>query len=154
MDFSVFLDNHLILWFLAGFTFIILEFTLPGFVSIIFGFAAWVVAFLLLFFPLSPSYQILLFILATTVGFLFLRKRFQKIFTGIKDRGPSSEVLDEDYIGELVKVIHPINSHIPGTIFYKGSEWKAISEQNISVNEFAEIIDHKSLTFIVKKVEK
>ena len=154
MDISVLLDNHLMLWFLLGFIFVILELILPGFVSIIFGVAAWVVALCLLFFPVPPSIQFLIFSLATVAGFLFLRKQFQKIFTGIREKGLSPDALDEDYIGEVVKVVQTIKSNAPGAVYYKGSEWKAISEQDILANEYAKIIDHKSLTFIVKKVEK
>ena len=63
-----------LIWFIIGLICLLLEFAAPGFIIGFFGIGAWIVAGTLLFFDISLTTQLLLFIIASVLLTVFLRK--------------------------------------------------------------------------------
>ena len=135
-------------WFLIGLACVLAEFALPGLIIIFFGIGAWCSALLLLALDLSVFFQILFFILFSTLCLVFLRKRvsFQKEVT---------EDTTEEFIGKRARAQDSFTKGEFGKVFFKGTSWKAetLSENIIEKGEYVKIIGQESLTLFVEPLK-
>ncbi len=69
-----------LIWFLVGLVMLLFEFALPGLIIFFFGVGAWIVAGLCFFLPLSPTWQLAIFLVTSVVCLLVLRKFLKRIF--------------------------------------------------------------------------
>ena len=143
-----------LIWFLLGIGLAFLELYLPGFVVLFFGIGCWVTAAVLLFWDISLTQQILLFITAAVISLLLLRKWLMRVF-----RGVSSDKQDENFDdfpqGMHVKVLKTITPADYGRIQYRGTSWYAAAEETIEAGKTVEIIryvDNSRQIFFVRKV--
>ena len=138
-------------WFLIGLACVLAEFALPGLIIIFFGIGAWCSALLLLALDLSVFFQILFFILFSTLCLVFLRKRvsFQKEVT---------EDTTEEFIGKRARAQDSFTKGEFGKVFFKGTSWKAetLSENIIEKGDYVKITGQESLTLLVEllKIEE
>ena len=138
-------------WFLIGLACVLAEFALPGLIIIFFGIGAWCSALLLLALDLSVFFQILFFILFSTLCLVFLRKRvsFQKEVT---------EDTTEEFIGKRARAQDSFTKGEFGKVFFKGTSWKAetLSEDIIEKGDYVKITGQESLTLLVEllKIEE
>ena len=138
-------------WFLIGLACVLAEFALPGLIIIFFGIGAWCSALLLLVLDFSVFFQILFFILFSTLCLVFLRKRvsFQKEVT---------EDTTEEFIGKRARAQDSFTKGEFGKVFFKGTSWKAetLSKNIIEKGDYVKITGQESLTLLVEllKIEE
>jgi membrane protein implicated in regulation of membrane protease activity len=146
--------NPPVIWFIVGFVLILMEFGIPGLITLFFGIGAWIVAFLTLFIDMSIDIQLLIFIIISVVSLIFLRKHFKKLYQGKMDKSKFGPDELEEFIGHKAEVIKEIAPNHPGKVEFHGTQWNAASEQKIEEGEIVEIIEKRNLTLIVKSLKK
>jgi membrane protein implicated in regulation of membrane protease activity len=141
-----------IVWFLIGLVLIILEFGIPGVITVFFGIGAWLVALLCLLFYIPLNLQIIIFIIGSIVPLILLRKWFKKLLEGRSTVGTVD--LDElkEFLGKKVVVTEGITPERRGRVEFRGSTWKAEAYENLAVGATVEIVDKNNITLIVKSL--
>jgi membrane protein implicated in regulation of membrane protease activity len=68
--------------------------------------------------------------------------------------GKSTSTASIDYFKQTAIVTNTIRPYRPGQIFFQGSWWRAVCEQNIElpVNTLVCVVDLKNITYIVKPI--
>lgn len=140
--------NAPFMWFLLGLLFALLELAIPGFVLMFFALGAWLVALLGLVFDMELAVQIILFVLASSLSLVLLRKKLKSRFFREHDSKRSNQ--DNELLGQKVLVVEGISPSKRGKVEYKGANWAAKSDSHIEEGSSAEIIDQDSITLIVK----
>ena len=142
--------NPPVIWFIAGLVLVLLEFINPGVVSIFFGIGAWIVAFILLFVSISLNVQLSIFLIASILLLLFLRKCFKTLFQGSSVSTDDEEMTFNEFFGKKAVVTRTITPETPGRVEFRGSYWNAQASEKIAEGESVEIIDKNNITLIVK----
>src|ERR1043165_6778685 len=134
--------NAAAIWFIIGFILFLLEFILPGLIVVFFGIGAWVVAALLLFRDISINTQIIVFIASSLLSVLLLRKWIKRRLNSSKR---TADYDDNDLIGKTGKAETDIIPGETGRASFKGSNWKARSDQHIPAGANEIIIANASI---------
>lgn len=136
-------------WFIIGIAFFILEWTLPSFILLFFGFGAWVTAAFCWAFVPSLGLQIGTF-LFSSLGFIFLlRKSLKARYIDVVQESYIDELKDR-FIGKKAKVIESIKADQIGSVEFNGTLWKAYSQETIEKDQIVEIISKDNITLFVK----
>jgi len=149
MNISDWLSPALI-WFSLGLILIIIEFIIPGLITIFFGIGAWVVAILCLMMNLSLNTQLFIFIITSILLLVFLRRWFQSIFYSRSAANPVNMEELEEYLGKKAVVVAEITEANQGKVEFRGSTWKAEAYETIPKGTTVEIIDKNNITLVVK----
>ncbi|MCD6273079.1 MAG: NfeD family protein [Deltaproteobacteria bacterium] len=148
MGFTAIFNEPAMVWFIIGLVCAVAEFILPGLIIIFFGIGAWCSALLLLVLDVSIFFQILIFILCSTLSLVFLRKRvsFKKEYA--KDA-------TEDFIGKRARAQERFTKGEFGKVFFNGTSWKAetLSENIIKNGDYVKITGQDSLTLLVESLK-
>lgn len=146
--------NPPVVWFIVGFILIILEFGIPGLITLFFGIGAWIVAILTLFIDMSINVQLLIFISISIISLIFLRKHFKKLFQDKlgKDKFGLSEL--DEFIGHKAVVTIDISPESNGKVEFRGTQWKAESDENLHAGTNVEIVQKDNITLFVKSPKK
>ena len=141
------LSDPAVIWFLIGLGLMLLELILPGLVILFFGAGAWVTALACVIFHPNLNWQILIFLVASLLGLILLRKYLKKRFFGKTDK----EVLDqlEEFIGHKAKAIEDFKDG-SGKVEFKGTRWSARSDDPVSKGAWVTIQSKESLILNVK----
>lgn len=139
-----------VIWFTIGFILFILEFIVPGLILFFFGVGAWIVAILSLFIDLSLNAQLIIFVITSLLTILLLRKWVTKMIYGKK---PSSELLDDEFLGKIARTETAISPGENGKVYFKGTSWPASSEDIIQPGENVTITGTDSILLIVKSTK-
>jgi membrane protein implicated in regulation of membrane protease activity len=142
-----------LIWFVLGLILILIEFIIPGLVTIFFGIGAWVVALLCLIFEISLNMQLFIFIVISILLLVFLRKWFQSIFYNRSIASPVNMEELEEYLGKKAVVVEEIAAANQGKVEFRGSTWKAEGYETIPIGTTVEIIDKNNITLIVKPLD-
>ena len=144
-----------LIWFLVGLVLLVLEFIMPGLIIGFFGVGAWIVAIICLFSAYvtgSINTQLIIFIVASVLALLLLRKWLKGMFIGhTKSEQDLTEDLNE-FIGERVVVKEKITPKAGGKVELHGTNWVAEAEEEIAEGTVVEIIAKDNLTLKVKSV--
>ncbi len=141
-----------LIWFIIGLIFIILEFSIPGLITVFFGIGAWIVAILSLFLDISLNTQLLIFIFSSVLLLASLRKWFKTLFAGTD--APSqfeAEILDA-FLGKKAIVTKEITPNTKGKVEFRGTYWDAEAYETIPEGASVEILDKDNITLIVKSL--
>ena len=139
-----------VIWFLVGLALLILEFAMPGLIIFFFGVGACVVAVVCLVTQISLNVQLGIFIGASVLSLLLLRKWLKGVFLGhTASRQDLKENL-EDFVGQRAVVKEKILPKIGGKVELHGTNWEAQADQEIAEGTAVEIIGKDNLTFKVK----
>ncbi len=141
-----------VMWFFMGLVLILLEFGIPGVITIFFGIGAWMVALLCLIFDIPLGLQIMIFIVGSIVPLVLLRKWFKKLLEGRSSVGPVDLDELEEFLGKRAVVTEDIAPERRGRVEFRGSTWKAEAYENIAVGTTVEIVDKNNITLIVKSL--
>jgi membrane protein implicated in regulation of membrane protease activity len=142
-----------IIWFVAGLVMILLEFVQPGLVIVFFGAGAWVVSLLAYLDILETLRSQLLVFGGVSVGLLLGLRRYvkDKFYGHVDAKQDLTQNLDE-FTGKQVTVLQDVIPGKPGgQVEFKGTIWKAVSDQEIKKGETASIAEMDGLTLILKK---
>jgi len=137
-----------LVWFIIGLILLLIEFGAPGLIIGFFGIGAWIVSGILLFIDISLSTQLIIFIIASVVLTIFLRKWIQKVFKLDSIKNQADE--ESEFVGKKAVVTKTIKPNEPGKVEFRGTNWEAEAETEITEGTRVEITDRKSITFIVK----
>ena len=141
-------------WCVAGILLVFAEAIIPGFIIFFFGLAAILVGLLMFAVPdLSVTTALALF-LALSLGLLFgCRALFPETFRGRRSR--SGQDPDEDNVtGARAFVRTPVRPGSEGRVDFRGSEWTAVSDEDLPVGAEVEIVSRNNLTLTVRKVTR
>jgi membrane protein implicated in regulation of membrane protease activity len=154
--FAIFKEKHLdmdilsdpaVIWFLIGLGLLLLELVLPGLVILFFGAGAWVTALVCAFSDISLNLQILIFLVASLLGLVLLRKYLKNRFFSRKESETQDQL--EEFIGHKAKAVTDFKDGI-GKVEFKGTRWSARSSEAVSKGQWLTIVSKDSLTLIVK----
>jgi membrane protein implicated in regulation of membrane protease activity len=141
------LSNPAVIWFLVGLGLLLLELVIPGLVLLFFGVGAWITALAYVLFGMEVEWQILIFLLASLLGLVLLRKYLKKRFFGKKD-GVAEDQLEE-FIGRKAKATADFKEGA-GKVTFKGTLWSARCDTPVKKGQWVTIESKDSLTLNVK----
>jgi len=141
-----------LLWFLAGVVLFLLELSMPSFVLFFFALGAWLTAAAAWLYDISLNSQILIFIVASVVSLVALRRLIKRAFAGGKS-GESRQDHAPAEAGTKVVVVADIVPPLEGKIKYSGTTWRAMSREKIEAGEVAEIVEREGLVITVQRVD-
>jgi len=141
-----------IIWFLVGLALLILEFILPGLIIAFFGVGAWIVALVCLITDIGINTQLIIFIIASVLSLLCLRKWLKGIFLGhAVSKQNLKENLDE-FVGQKAVVKEKIVPKAGGKVEFHGTNWLAQADEEISEGTTVQIISKDNITLKVKSL--
>ncbi len=141
-----------IIWFLVGLVLLIFEFILPGLIIAFFGVGAWVVALVCLITDIGINTQLIIFIIASVLSLLCLRKWLKGIFLGhTVSKQNLKENLDE-FVGQKAVVKEKIVPKAGGKVEFHGTNWLAQADEEIAEGVMVEIISKDNITLKVKSL--
>ena len=141
-----------IIWFLIGLVLLIFEFILPGLIIAFFGVGAWVVALVCLITDIGLNTQLIIFIIASVLSLLCLRKWLKGIFLGhTGSKQNLKENLDE-FIGQKAVVKEKIVPKAGGKVEFHGTNWLAQADEEIAEGVMVQIISKDNITLKVKSL--
>jgi membrane protein implicated in regulation of membrane protease activity len=146
--------NPPLFWFIVGFILILLEFGIPGVITIFFGIGAWLVAILTLIIDISLNLQLLIFLLVSILSLVLLRRHFKKFFGGSMDKSKFGPDELDEFIGHKAEVIKEIAPDKPGKVEFNGTSWNAESDEKLNIGDIVVIKRKKNLTLLVKSLKK
>ena len=142
------LSDPAVIWFLIGLGLLLLELALPGLVILFFGAGAWVTALVCVITDINLNWQILIFLIASLLGLVLLRKYLKKRFFGRTDNEIDDQL--EEFIGRKAKAINDFKNG-RGKVEFKGTQWTATCKESVSRGDWVIIRSKDSLTFKVEK---
>ena len=142
------LSDPAVIWFLVGLGLLLLELALPGLVILFFGAGAWVTALVCALTDINLNWQILIFLVASLLGLVLLRKYLKKRFFGRKDKEIDDQL--EEFIGRKAKAVNDFKNG-RGKVEFKGAQWTANCSEPVSKGDWVIIRSKDSLTFKVEK---
>jgi inner membrane protein len=137
-------------WGLLGVLLIASEMAITGFTIFFFGAGALLTALISAILPTVASNfgaQLLIWAGSSIFSFIFLRKRFAKIFRGtILNRLPG----DAEAVGEKVTVLESIEPDKPGRVRYRGTSWQAVSlTESFKEGDLVEVVESSGINLTV-----
>ena len=129
-----------LIWFLSGLIMLLSEFAMPGLIIFFFGIGAWLVALICLFTDISINIQLTLFLIASILLLVSLRKWLKNIFVGRTDPKESTDELLQEFVGGKAVVIREIDPQTGGKVEFHGTNWNAESDEIIDQGTSVQII--------------
>ena len=139
-----------LIWFLVGLALLVLEFAMPGLVIFFFGVGACIVAAVCLVAPISLNVQLIIFIGASVLSLLLLRKWLKGVFLGHTVSKQNLQENLEEYVGQHAVVKEKIRPKGVGKVEFHGTNWEAQADREIAEGTTVEIIGKDNITFKVK----
>jgi len=139
-----------LIWFIAGLIMFLAEFAMPGLIIFFFGVGAWLVALICLFTDISINIQLTLFLIASILLLVSLRKWLKNIFVGRTGQKESTDELLQEFVGEKAVVTREIDPQTVGKVEFHGTNWNAEADQIINQGTSVEIIGKNNITLKVK----
>lgn len=139
-------------WFLVGIILLIMELMVPGLIIMFFGLGAIIVGVVCLFCDISLNWQLVIFLGASLMSLVTLRSWLKRIFIG---RISGKQDLNEemaDILGQKVVVIEKIIKNKGGKVEFHGTNWNAVSDDEIDKGAVVEITGKDNLTLKVKSL--
>jgi len=146
----------ILLWFILGVAFFIIEMVMPGFVLMFFGIGAWITAILtwvgvLNSFPL----QIVVFILSSVITLFLLRTKLSNYFKGrISGKAEPEDILTSVRGQKAVVKKEIIPGEVVGRVEFNGTLWNAEADEQIPEGTVVEITERKNLILRVRPFKK
>ena len=141
------LSDPAVIWFLIGLGLLLLELVLPGLVILFFGVGAWVTALVCAITNINLNWQIAIFLIASLLGLVLLRKYLKKRFFGKSDEDIQDQL--EEFIGRKAKAVNDFKDGA-GQVEFKGTRWSALCNEPVSKGQWVTIQSKDSLTLNVK----
>ena len=138
------------IWAAAGLFLLVCEFMVPGVFLMFFGIGALVSAFITWLCPALPSaWQWVVFAVVSLATLLVLRNRMKRVFTGRTTY--SADAIDDDFTGRTAIARTPINPGDTGKIELRGTEWEAVSSEQIPAGAKVVVVSRDGLQLNVRK---
>jgi len=139
-----------IIWFLIGLILLIMEFVLPGLIIAFFGVGAWIVALVCLITDIGINTQLIIFIVASILSLLCLRRWLKGVFLGHTVSKQNLKENLEEFIGQKAVVKEKIIPKVGGKVEFHGTDWEAEADEEIAEETVVEIIGKENIKLKVK----
>ena len=140
-------------WLVIGVMLFFLEMAVPGFILFFFGMGALVTALAAWLTPISIASQLALFIGASLVFVLGLRKFIQnKFFSSTVKEGDADVDVMHAVPGDKGVVSMSIVPPAEGRIKYSGTSWRASADEPINEGEIVAVVYQKDLVIHVERI--
>ncbi len=139
-----------VIWFLIGLVLLIMEFILPGLIIAFFGVGAWIVALICLITEIGINTQLIIFIVASVLSLLCLRKWLKGVFLGHTVSKQNLKENLEEFIGQKAVVKEKIMPKAGGKVEFHGTDWEAEADEEIAAETVVEIIGKENITLKVR----
>lgn len=134
-------------WFLIGVFLAALELVLPGMIILFFGAGACTVALICLFANIGLEWELVVFTVTSIIYLGLLRSRLKKAY--FNDGELPKDFLADEFIGETAEVTESISPEKTGTVTFRGTLWKAKSNETLTPGTEVTITGKKNITLIV-----
>ena len=141
------LQDPAVIWFLVGLGLLLLELVLPGLVILFFGAGAWVTALVCAITDISLNWQIFIFLVASLLGLVLLRRYLKKRFFSKTDKEIEDQL--EEFIGKKARAVEDFIDG-EGTVEFKGTRWSARCNTPVKKGEWLTVQSKESLMLTVK----
>lgn len=141
------LQDPAVIWFLVGLGLLLLELALPGLVILFFGAGAWVTALVCAITDLSLNWQIFIFLIASLLGLVLLRRYLKKRFFSKTDKEIEDQL--EEFIGKKARALDDFKDG-GGKVEFKGTHWSARCNSPVKKGDWVIIETKESLILTVK----
>jgi len=141
-----------LIWFLVGLLLLVLEFIMPGLIIAFFGFGAWIVAIICLITDIGINTQLIIFIAASVLSLLVLRRWLKGVFLGHAGSKQDLKHNLEEFVGQRAVVKEKIVPKLGGKVEFHGSNWEAQADEEIAEGTVVEIIGKDNITLKVKAI--
>jgi membrane protein implicated in regulation of membrane protease activity len=139
-----------IIWFMVGLVLLVLELALPGLIVGFFGIGAWIVAIVCLMTEIGINTQLIIFIVASVLSLLILRKWLKGVFLGHTESKQDLNRDLEEFVGQRAVVKEKIVPRLGGKVEFHGSNWEAQADDQIEPGTIVEIVGKDNITLKVK----
>jgi len=139
-----------IIWFMVGLVLLVLELALPGLIVGFFGIGAWIVAIVCLMTEIGINTQLIIFIVASVLSLLILRKWLKGVFLGHTESKQDLKRDLEEFVGQRAVVKEKIVPRLGGKVEFHGSNWEAQADDQIEPGTIVEIVGKDNITLKVK----
>lgn len=139
-----------IFWLFLALIMLIIEIGTVSLVSIWFC-AGALVAALLSFLHFGFVFQVIAFLIVSTLFFLLFKQKLQEYFRFRHDLAGSSSMR---VLGKNAKVLQPIENGVPGRVLIDGMDWKATSQVPLTIGQIVKVIGIHGVTLEVEPLEK
>ena len=141
------LSDPAVIWFLIGLGLLLLELVLPGLVILFFGIGAWITALVCAIADVNLNWQIFIFLIASLLGLVLLRKYLKRRFFSRTDKETQDQL--EEFIGRKARAVEAFKDGA-GRVEFKGTQWSARCDEPVSEGQWVTIQSKDSLTLNVK----
>lgn len=149
-----------LIWFLLGIAFLAVELVYPALVLGFFGIGAWITACAALL-GLAPAWQIVLFMAASLLALLLLRRRFRHVFGGRAEAatdphdygGSGDSAPPHPLAGHTGRVSKPVRPDGRGEVRIDGSFWRAVAPVYIPEGREVRVLGAMPEDSLVLRVE-
>lgn len=135
-----------IVWFIIGLVLFLLELVIPGFVIFFFGVGAWLTALLCLITDPGINIQVVVFAITSVASLLAFRKMIQKKFFYVRE--DRSDAVEDEFTGKEAIAVSDFGSDKRGKVDFKGTSWKAESNEEIKAGQTVIILEKEN--FLLK----
>jgi membrane protein implicated in regulation of membrane protease activity len=143
--------SPILIWFLVGLAFILLEVFMPGIILVFFGLGAWLVT-LTTWAGLTGSLtsQLLMWALSSLLLLFLLRRWVRSRLSGHSASEQDPDVDLDDFRGKTVVVVQDVGPDgRDGRVEFKGAEWRATSPEVLKAGDRAVIVGMDGITLLV-----
>lgn len=142
--------SPVLIWFLSGVVFLMLELMVPGFVVFFFGLGAWCAALALYLYPMAFGYQLLVFLVASLLLLALLRSTVKQVFLG---RSSDKDAMDLSSLFQgTAEVVDDIVPPAIGSVKYSGTFWQAEADQPLVRGTVVRILAKNNLILKVTPI--
>lgn len=140
-----------VVWFIVGIILMLMEMAVPGLVIIFFGIGAIVVSLICMVASPSLTVQLIIFIVVSSLSLALLRSWFKTRFFSSTDGMTGDPTVLDEFTGKTAVAETAILPGMPGRVEFKGTHWKAESDQEIAAGEVVVVLEKDNITLKVTK---
>lgn len=144
--------SPVLIWFLIGIMFYLVELALPGFIVFFFGIGAWCTALVVFLADIPTSGQLGVFLVTSLITLFALRKYIQTVFTGSAQQDEA--LVKAHPVGDTGMVTEDIVPPAQGRVKSGGTFWKAVADEPISKGTTVKILSQDNLEVKVRSLSK
>ena len=135
--------SPILIWFLLGIAFFVIELIAPGFIIFFLGVGAWCTALVLAVTHVSLTMQMIIFLVMSLITLILLRSWLRSVFLGgSSEEGDSVNVDSAPATGVVTEAIVPPGY---GRVKYGGSYWRAVADEPIAEGAFVQVVERNDL---------
>ncbi|XOF33483.1 MAG: NfeD family protein [Candidatus Electrothrix sp. YB6] len=142
------LVSPVLIWFLLGIGFFVMELAAPGFILFFFGIGAWCTAAVLALIDFSLPVQMIIFLVSSLLSLIILRSWLHSVFLG--GSSEESDSVNVDSMPTTGVVTEAIAPPAHGRVKYSGSFWRAVADEPITESTVVQIVERKDLILHVR----